>query len=211
MNLKNISIVDYGSGNIRSIINSVKKASSSYCSIKITKNPSEIIDSSHIIIPGVGSFQHCISSLKENSQILSAIKAIAQKKKSFILGICVGMQILATIGEEFGNREGLKLIPGKVKKISNNKIKLPHVGWNSINIKQQHPILTDINSSDDFYFTHSFYFKNDFSQHCLATTNYGDEFSSIVAKDRIVGTQFHPEKSGKNGLKLLSNFIDQKI
>ena len=98
-----------------------------------------------------------------------------------------------------------------LKKILGENIKLPHVGWNSIDIKQQHPILQNINSGSDFYFTHSFCFKNKFSNNCIATTNYGEEFTAIVAKDNIVGTQFHPEKSGKSGLKLLSNFINQKI
>jgi len=211
MGFKNISIIDYGSGNIRSIFNALNRVSSQGSSVKVTGNLSEIISSSHLIIPGVGSFQNCINSLRKNEEIFHIIKKIAAEKKVFILGICVGMQILASYGDEFGKCDGLNIISGSVEKIPKGNIKLPHVGWNSINIKKNHAILENIHNEDNFYFTHSFYFKNNLLENTIATTNYGTEFSAIVGKDNIIGTQFHPEKSGENGLKLLSNFINQKL
>ncbi len=198
--MTNVCILDYGSGNVKSVFNLLK-----YLNIKsiISNNPEKIKKSTHIILPGVGSFGKSMAKIKKKLPIKILEKEVLNKKKPF-LGICVGMQILADHGEEFGNHKGLGWIPGKVKKLQ-SKI-LPHIGWNEINIKKKNKILEDL-IDKNFYFVNSYHFEvNDKSLVCAETT-YGKKFCSVVCKDNIIGVQFHPEKSQIAGKSLIKNFI----
>jgi len=198
-------ILDIGSGNILSLKNIISKKNSK---LKISCNESDIDDSTHIILPGVGSYSDVMKKINQNLNINFLKKKILIDKVLF-LGICVGMQVLSNSGNENGEHKGLSLISGKVEKIDTDKI-LPHVGWNSLNIKLQHKILEGIKNNTDFYFTHSYYYKLiDFSNE-VANTDYGTKFPSVINKDRIYGVQFHPEKSQIAGEKLIENFLNLK-
>ena len=198
-------ILDIGSGNILSLKNIISKKSSK---LKISCNENDIEDSTHIILPGVGSYSDVMKKINRNLDI-----AILKKKilidKVFFLGICVGMQVLSNSGNENGNHEGLSLIDGNVEKIDTENI-LPNVGWNSLNIKFQNKILEGIKNNTDFYFTHSYYYKLIDPSNEVANTDYGIKFPSIINKDKIYGVQFHPEKSQTAGEKLIENFLNLK-
>lgn len=198
-----IALIDYGSGNIKSLYNSVSLLN---CTPIITNNTNEINDCDKIILPGVGSFDSCISKLYTKIDVKNLTNEILSKKK-FFLGICVGMQVLSSFGFENKKMKGLNLIEGDVKKINNGSLPLPHVGWNNVEIVKKDALFNGINSLEDFYFVHSYSFKVSDSQYSLALTNYGENFSSVIKKDNIYGVQFHPEKSQFYGLKLLSNFL----
>jgi len=200
-----ISIIDYGSGNFRAIGNIYDVLNIPY---KIVNKIEEIENASKIILPGVGAFDQTMSMLNSNG-----FREILDKKvlleKVPILGICVGMQMLADSSEE-GTLKGLGWIRGKVKKFDKSKMdwtpKLPHLGWNSINILQSSALLSDIDTQIGFYFIHSYYFEAENNENVLATTEYGDVFHAAIVHNNIYGVQFHPEKSHKNGIQLLKNF-----
>jgi len=198
-------ILDIGSGNILSLKNIISKKNSK---LKISCNESDIDDSTHIILPGVGSYSDVMKKINQNLNINFLKKKILIDKVLF-LGICVGMQVLSNSGNENGEHKGLSLISGKVEKIDTDNI-LPHVGWNSLNIKLQHKILEGIKNNTDFYFTHSYYYKLIDSSNEVANTDYGTKFPSVINKDRIYGVQFHPEKSQIAGEKLIENFLNLK-
>ena len=198
-------ILDVGCGNILSLKNIILKKTSK---ILISCSEEDIKNSTHIFLPGVGSFSKVISKFKEkiNTEFL---KKHIFERKVFLLGICVGMQILSDEGDECGLQKGLSWINGKVEKIPTNEI-LPHVGWNSINIKNKDPIINGIPNLSDFYFTHSYCFVTANHANVIATTNYEFDFPSIIKKDNIYGLQFHPEKSQSAGEKLIENFLELK-
>lgn len=200
-----ITIIDYGSGNIRAIGNIYDKLNVDY---KIAKIPEEVIGAQKIFLPGVGAFDETISMLDQTGfrEILD-IEVLQNKVP--IIGICVGMQILAESSEE-GKLSGLGYIKGKVRKMDasllNQKPKLPHLGWNSIEIARQSSLLKDIDSELGFYFLHSYYFECENQEDILTTTTYGKSFASAINRDNVYGIQFHPEKSHHNGINLLHNF-----
>jgi len=198
-------ILNIGSGNILSLKNIILKKSSN---LKISCDEKDIEDSTHIILPGVGSYSDVIKKIKDNLNINNLKKKI-EIDKVFFLGIWVGMQILWDEGYENGKNKGLSIIGGNVSKINTNKI-LPHVGWNSLNIKFKDKILEGINNQTDFYFTHSYAFNLYDEKYELANTNYGVKFPSIINKNNIYGVQFHPEKSQIAGEKLIENFLNLK-
>lgn len=197
-------ILDYGSGNVRSIANML--LSMDYDAI-ITNDENEINESSHIILPGVGSFGAAMKNITANLP-LDVIHEKVFRRETPILGICVGMQVMADEGDEFGRHAGLGWIPGRVKKLQTNSLPLPHVGWNSLEKKQGVSILTNISDTSDFYFTHSFKFVAGNVSSVVSYTTYEDKFASIIQKNNIVGVQFHPEKSQRAGQILISNFME---
>lgn len=200
-----ITIIDYGSGNIRAIGNIYDILKIDY---KIAKSPEEVIGAEKIFLPGVGAFDETISKLDQTG-FRKVLDFEVLQNKVPIIGICVGMQILAESSEE-GKLLGLGYIKGKVKRIDesllNQKPKLPHLGWNSIEITKQSELLKNIDSELGFYFLHSYYFECENKEDILTTTNYGKPFASAINHDNVYGIQFHPEKSHQNGINLLHNF-----
>ena len=200
-----ITIIDYGSGNIRAIANIYEKLNISFL---IAKNPDDVIGAKKIFLPGVGAFDETISKLDEIG-FRSVLDKEVLENKVPILGICVGMQILAETSEE-GSLKGLGYIKGHVKKLDASKLdakpKLPHLGWNSIEIKRKSPLFDNIDPQKGFYFLHTYYFECSNNNDILSTTHYGNSFSSAINDNNIFGFQFHPEKSHSNGINLLLNF-----
>jgi glutamine amidotransferase len=207
-----IAIIDYGSGNLHSAKKAFEKAASNLNSnykIQITNNAEDIKSATHIVLPGVGAFGDCKRGLDATKLIPTLEEEVFGKKKPF-LGICVGMQLLAEKGLENGEFTGLGWISGKVDKIenTNNSLRIPHMGWNNLEIKKPHAIFSDIKENSDIYFVHSYRFFCD-EKFILATTDYGQKIPAVIAKDNILGFQFHPEKSQNIGIKLIENFIRQ--
>jgi glutamine amidotransferase len=201
-----VAIVNYGMGNLRSVENAVKKLN--YNPIIVT-TPEELDNYNKIILPGVGSFKKATELLKAKNWV-NIIRSNVLEKKKDIFGICLGMQLFATQSEEHGISKGLDLIKGNIKYLGNIgcKNKIPQIGWNSVLIKKKHKYLKNISDNMDFYFVNSYVFvPNDLSNE-IGSTNYQIDFSSIISKENIFGTQFHPEKSSKVGLQLLKNFLD---
>jgi imidazole glycerol-phosphate synthase subunit HisH len=201
---KKICVLDFDTGNIGSVSNLLEKLNLNYC---VSNKNDDLEDSSHLILPGVGSFSKAITKLKQKIDITFLNKQVLQKKKP-ILGICVGMQLMAEIGNEFGINEGLGWIKGSVDLIKSNEMPLPHIGWNEVNIEMDNKIFDGIDSGHDFYFVNSYYFNIKDNQDMIGSTNYGSKFPSIVNKGNIYGVQFHPEKSQKYGQKIILNFIN---
>jgi glutamine amidotransferase len=209
---RKIIIIDYGSGNLQSVLNAIISLNIPNCQALISKNPQDLYGATHIILPGVGAFGDCASELQKIPDMVETLRSLVLVEKRPFLGICVGMQLLADIGNEHGKNKGLGFISGQVNKIDskNGTLKVPHIGWNNIKIKPNkttHPILKDIPDEQHFYFVHSYHFEVENKDEILATVDYGAQITAIIAKDNIVATQFHPEKSSTFGLKLLENFI----
>lgn len=203
-----IAILDYGSGNTFSVFNALD-----YLGIDavITRNPVEIQEAERLILPGVGAFGQCMNNILKYGVDLILQEEVLIKKKPF-LGICVGMQVLTTIGFEKGAHPGLGWIPGSVQLLDTGApgLKLPHVGWNDVEFPKNHPLFRKIHYEKDraFYFVHSYHLIPEDPSWVLATTEYGSPFVAAVAKNNITATQFHPEKSQKNGLQFLENFSE---
>jgi glutamine amidotransferase len=205
-----VVIIDYGSGNLRSVFNALQLVKKLNQEIIISDNPKDLEDATHIILPGVGAFGDCILGLKAIPQMFEILQEQVLKKKKPFLGICVGMQLLADVGYEHGENKGLGFIKGKVVKIDdkNGVLKIPHMGWNDLIVQpNNHPVLQGIKTGDHVYFVHSYHFIADDENEVLAKVNYGDEITAIVIQKNIIATQFHPEKSAETGLLLLKNFL----
>ena len=205
----NVTIVDYKSGNISSVINYFKEVAKDKVNIKVTSDLSTIKNSDKVVLPGQGSFKSCIDGLNNIDGLINTLNKFALENKKPLLGICVGLQMFADIGYEELETKGLGWISGKVSKIDNKtgKFKLPHIGWNEINIKKDSKIFKDINDKSHMYFVHSYEFVPEDKSVILATTDYSTNVVCAVEKENIFGTQFHPEKSDKVGLKLIDNFL----
>ena len=195
-----ISVIDYGVGNLPSVAKSIERAGAK---TQLISTADEILSAEKLVLPGVGAYGACMRNLCVDIQS-AVLEKIAQGTPT--LGICVGMQILSTQGLEFGTHKGLNIIAGTVRKIQTD-FKIPHMGWNTLNVESPHPVLNHING-EDVYFVHSFVFDVDDKTHRLASCNYGENFTAVVGKESLIATQFHPEKSQGVGIRLLSNFVN---
>ena len=206
----NVTIVDYNSGNISSVINSFKEVAKSKVKIEVTSDLNKIKSSDKIVLPGQGSFKSCVDALNKIDGLKDSLNEFAITKKKPLLGICVGFQMFSDIGYEETETKGLGWISGKVLKINNQngKYKLPHIGWNQINIVKDSKIFKDIENKSHMYFVHSYEFIPEDNNVILAKTEYSSNIVCAVEKENIFGTQFHPEKSDIIGLQLINNFID---
>jgi glutamine amidotransferase len=201
--MKNVCILDYKTGNIQSLKNILYKLNIEY---KYSNDLKDIYNASHLILPGVGSFDVAYKKAKKYLPIKFIEEQIFKKNKP-ILGICVGMQIMASFGEEGKSSVGLNWIKGKVMKIKKKKYAIPHAGWNTVINFRESKLMNNINNRD-FYFLNSYYFDVKEKTEVIAYTNYGLKFPSVINKNNIFGVQFHPEKSQKSGLQIMQNFFN---
>ena len=206
----NVTIVDYNSGNISSVINSFKEVAKDNVNIEVTADLNKIKLSDKLVLPGQGSFKSCVDALSSINGLIDTLNEFAINKKKPLLGICVGLQMFADVGYEEIETNGLGWISGKVSKIDNQngKYKLPHIGWNQINIKKDSKIFKDIENNSHMYFVHSYEIVPSDKSVVSSTTDYSTDIVCSVEKENIFGTQFHPEKSDKIGLKIIDNFIN---
>ena len=206
----NVTIVDYKSGNISSVINSFKEVAQDKVKIEVTSDLSKIKLSDKVVLPGQGSFKSCVDALKSINGLVDSLNDFVIINKKPLLGICVGLQMFADVGYEETETKGLGWISGKVTKINNQngKYKLPHIGWNQINILKGSKIFKNIKDKSHMYFVHSYEFIPVDKNFISATTDYSSNHVCAVEKENIFGTQFHPEKSDKIGLKIIDNFIN---
>ncbi len=209
-----IAIIDYGAGNLQSVYNALEALGGGH-EIIISNRPEEIRVASHLILPGVGAFADCMEGLKKIEGLSETLHKQAMVEKKPLLGICVGMQVLASKGFENGEYKGLGFVDGKVIKIDYaTELKIPHMGWNELIIRPesvQHPVLKNIKNGDHVYFANSYHFICQNEGNVLAQVEYGSKINAIIAKKNIVGIQFHPEKSGEIGLQILRNFLNWRF
>ena len=205
----NVTIVDYQSGNISSVINSFTEVAKDKVNLEVTSDIKKIKVSDKIVLPGQGSFKSCVDSLNNINGLVDTLKEFAITNKKPLLGICVGLQMFADVGYEEAETKGLGWIPGKVSKIDNQngKFKLPHIGWNEIEIVKETKLFKSIKNKSHMYFVHSYEFIPNDKSVISATTDYSSKIVCSVEKDNLFGTQFHPEKSDKEGLKIIDNFL----
>ena len=205
----NVTIVDYNSGNISSVINSFKEVARDKINIEVTSDLKKIKSSDKVVLPGQGSFKSCVDALNGIDGLFHTLNEFAINSKKPLLGICVGLQMFADIGYEETETKGFGWISGKVTKIDNQngKYKLPHIGWNQIKIVKESKLFKNIENKSHMYFVHSYEFVPDDKNTISAITNYSSNVVCSVEKENIFGTQFHPEKSDKTGLKIIDNFL----
>lgn len=208
-----VAIIDYGSGNLRSAAKAFERAAGEIKNgprIVVTSDPDEVARADRIVLPGVGAFADCHSGLLALSGLLPILsRAVLEDRRPF-LGICVGMQLLATNGREHGDHPGLGWIAGEVGPIEGARwgLKVPHMGWNDLTFRDDaNPLLQGLENGAHAYFVHSYAFRPQNESTILATVGYGEPVVAIVNRDNIVGTQFHPEKSQKTGLRMIANFL----
>tara|TARA_B100001741_G_C16475360_1_gene562192 strand:- start:419 stop:1045 length:627 start_codon:yes stop_codon:yes gene_type:complete len=205
----NLTIVDYKSGNISSVINSFEEVAKDKVKIEVTSDLNKIKSSDKVVLPGQGSFKRCVDGLNNINGLVDTLNEFAITNKKPLLGICVGLQMFADVGYEETETKGLGWISGKVSKIDNKngKYKLPHIGWNQINIIKDSKILKDIKNNSHMYFVHSYEFIPNDKNLVSSTTTYSSNIVCSIERENIFGTQFHPEKSDSLGLKIIDNFI----
>ena len=206
----NVTIVDYNSGNISSVINSFEEVAKDKVNIEVTSDLNKIKLSDKVVLPGQGSFKSCVDALNKINGLTDTLNEFATINKKPLLGICVGLQMFADIGYEETETKGLGWISGKVSKIDNQnvKFKLPHIGWNQIKIVKKSKIFQNIEDNSHMYFVHSYEFIPNDKNVISATTDYSSNIACSVEKENIFGTQFHPEKSDKLGLQIIKNFLN---
>ena len=205
-----VTIVDYNSGNISSVINSFKEVAKDKVNIEVTADLNKIKSSDKVVLPGQGSFKSCVDALNKIKGLTDSLNEFAINYKKPLLGICVGLQMFADVSYEETETKGLGWISGKVLKLDNQngKFKLPHIGWNQINIVKDSKIFKNIENNSHMYFVHSYEFIPEDKNVISAITDYSSNIVCSVEKENIFGTQFHPEKSDKIGLKIIENFIN---
>jgi len=205
-----VALIDYGSGNLRSAEKALARAareSATGHEIVVTDKPDVVAGAERIVLPGVGAFADCMNGLSKLPGMIEALNDTVIGRGRPFLGICVGMQLMARVGREFGDTPGLGWIDGEVVRLtpSDGSLKIPHMGWNALEVLEPHPIAANIATGAHAYFVHSFEMRT--PTHVIARTDYGGPVTAIVGRDNIVGTQFHPEKSQAVGLALLGNFL----
>jgi glutamine amidotransferase len=214
-----VAVIDYGSGNLRSAVKSFERAvreANLRAEVILTNHAEDVLHADRIVLPGVGAYADCRKGLGAVDGMVEVLNEVVIKKARPFFGICVGMQLMSDRGLEKTTTEGLGWISGDVTEIEidDPDLKIPQMGWNTINLKRDHALFEGIKTGDDgkhAYFVHSYHFKAVNSGDVLATTNYGGDVTAVIAKDNMVGTQFHPEKSQELGLSLITNFLKWQI
>jgi glutamine amidotransferase len=204
-----IAVIDYGMGNLGSITKALAYVGGD---VVLTSDPNILRSAERIVLPGVGAFGDGMSHLRDNNLVPVLVEEVLEKKKPF-MGVCLGMQLLAKVSYEFGEHVGLGWIDASVRKFESTIEKpllIPHVGWDSVSFKSNHPLFSGVPDNSDFYFVHSYFFETTKNDFVAGVCDYGQEFAAVVAKENIFATQFHPEKSQKWGLRILKNFISWK-
>ena len=199
-------VIDYGAANLGSVCRAFQRLGANPF---VISNPSDLQAATHIVLPGVGSFADCARNLRDGNWV-EAIQLQVRERDKALLGVCVGMQLLADEGTEWGVHAGLGLIPGRVRRLDDLgcQLRIPHVGWNELTILPGHkPLLNHLPSGTDMYFVHSYAMQVEVPQDAWATVDYGVPVTAVVGRDRVMGVQFHPEKSARAGLQLLKNFL----
>lgn len=208
--MSSVVIIDYGSGNLRSVAKAFERVTDN---VSVSSDAAALGSASHIVLPGVGAFGDCMAGLAAIPDMLEKLNEQVHEKGKLFLGVCVGMQMLFERGHEHGIHKGLGWLDGEVIPFSQTPspkqpaLKIPHMGWNELVINQQNPVLAGIDNGDHAYFVHSYHAKLSDRSILLASTDYGGEITAVVGKDNIWGTQFHPEKSQKTGLRIIENFM----
>jgi glutamine amidotransferase len=198
-----IALVDYGMGNVRSVLNAFESIGTE---ARLVSDPADVVAAEKVVVPGVGAFGDAMTALRERG-LAQAIRDAAAAGRA-VLGICLGMQLLASRSTEFGEHAGLDLIPGSVDYLATDAaLRIPHVGWNDLTVRRADPILAGLADEPTFYFVHSFEFHPRDPDAVTAVTDYGRAVTACVGRDRVFGVQFHPEKSGDDGLALLRSFV----
>lgn len=213
--MQSIALIDYGSGNLRSAEKALRRAAeglSRPTEVVVTADPDVVSRADRVVLPGVGAFAACMNGLSERDGLIAAMTEAVIGRGAPFLGICVGMQLLADRGLEFGETPGLGWIAGDVSRLhpADPAAKIPHMGWNALDGVADHPLLAGLGEGAHMYFTHSFAFRPADPGHVIASTNHGGRFAAAVARDNIMGVQFHPEKSQTQGLALLANFLETR-
>ena len=208
-----VGIIDYGSGNIRSVFKSFEKAAlllEKNIQIVIIDNVEELKKADKVVLPGVGAFADCMQGLNNINGLVDLLNNMVIEESKVFMGICVGMQLLANFSKEYGYTEGLSWIEGDVSSIEivEAEMKVPHMGWNSVHFNKKHTLFNRIKQDEDFYFVHSYKFNVKNNKLVLAKTHYGGDITAVVLKDNIIGTQFHPEKSQAAGIQFIKNFLE---
>ena len=203
-----IAVIDYGMGNLHSVVNALEKIG---CKAKITRNPKEIEKADKLILPGVGAFPDCMKNLKEHGLIEVLWQEVMEKKKP-LLGICLGMQALFEESEEGGITQGLGYLKGRIVKMQDLNVKIPHIGWNMLERNFYNPIFDRMSTRPFVYYVHSFYAQEYDETQLLGYSMYGDlKIPGLVRRDNVLGAQFHPEKSGEDGLRILTYFKEEFV
>lgn len=207
--MSNVVLIDYGSGNLPSARKALAVAAGDPARVVVSADPQVVASADRIVLPGVGAFAACMGALNERDGLVEAMNEAVKARGVPFLGICVGMQLMATRGLEFGVTPGLDWIGGDVKLLEPDgpEFKVPHMGWNGLSVPKPHALLEGLGTEPQVYFTHSYAFYPDDPAAVTASVDHGGVFAAMVARDNMAGAQFHPEKSQANGLKLLSNFL----
>jgi len=204
-----VAIVDYGAGNLRSAEKALAEAANGSARVVVTSDPDAVRKADRIVLPGVGAFADCKRGLDALDGMVEALEEAVLKAGKPFLGICVGMQLMASVGVEFGEHKGLDWIKGKVVVLdpADRSLRIPQMGWNNLELKRDHPALADTKAGDHAYFVHSYHFLTERPADVIATVEYGGPVTAIIGRDNLLGVQFHPEKSQHVGLTLLARFL----
>ena len=204
-----IAIVDYGAGNLRSAEKALAEAANGAARVVVTSDPDAVRRADRVVLPGVGAFEDCKRGLDALPGMVEALEEAVLKQGKPFLGICVGMQLMASVGVEFGEHKGLDWIKGRVVVLdpADRSLRIPQMGWNNLDLKRAHPALADTRTGDHAYFVHSYHLVAERPQDVIATVEYGGPVTAIIGRDNLLGVQFHPEKSQHVGLSLLKSFL----